>query len=115
MSFFKSLLLAIFATLFLTYVLGASFLELLNIQMYMDGELMEPLNAIGVSAVATVTLVLIALAIVLSVFGSLICIVFLILGALVMFAIGVFWPILLIAGAIWLITSHKRSKPVHLS
>ncbi len=37
MTFFKSLLLAIFATLFLTYVLGASFLELFDIHVYMDG------------------------------------------------------------------------------
>ena len=96
MTFFKSLLLAILATLFLTYVLGTSFLEMLDIDVYMDGQLIEPLKAIGVSAVATVILVLIALAIVLSVFGSLIFIGLLVVGSIVMVAIGVFWPILLI-------------------
>jgi hypothetical protein len=110
MTFFKSLLLAIFATLFLTYVLGISFLELVDISLYMDGELIEPLKAIGVSAVASVALVLIALAIVLSVFGSFIFISSLILGSLVMLAVGVFWPILLIAIIIWLAT---RNKTVH--
>ncbi|NQY86286.1 MAG: hypothetical protein HRT51_00845 [Colwellia sp.] len=110
MTFFKSLLLAIFATLFLTYVLGISFLELLDIKVYMDGELIEPLKAIGVSAVATVILVLIALAIVLSVFGSFIFISLLILGSVAMVAIGVFWPVLLIAVVIWLVTRNKADS-----
>ncbi len=109
MTFFKSLLLAISATLFLTYALGVSFLELLDINVYMDGELIEPLKAIGVSAVATVILVLIALAIVLSVFGSFIFISLLIMGSVAMVAIGVFWPVLLAAVAIWLVTRNKPS------
>lgn len=107
MTFLKSLLLAIFATLFLTYALGASFLELLNINVYMDGELIEPLKAIGVSAVASVMLVVIALAIVLSVFGTFIFISLLILGSVAMVAIGVFWPVLLITVVIWLVTRKK--------
>ena len=107
MSFLKSLLLAILATLFLTYVLGISFLQLLDINVYMDGELIEPLKAIGVSAVATVILVLIALAIVLSVFGSLIFLSLLLVGSLAMVAVGVFWPVLLIAVVIWLMTRNK--------
>ncbi|MBL4822501.1 MAG: hypothetical protein JKX90_03120 [Colwellia sp.] len=110
MTFFKSLLLAIFATLFLTYVLGISFLELLDIDVYMDGELIEPLKAIGVSALASVILVLIALAIVLSVFGSFIFISLLILGSVAMVAIGVFWPVLLIAVVIWLVTRNKADS-----
>ncbi len=113
MSFFKSLLLAIFATLFLTYVLGVSFLELLDINVYMDGELIEPLKVIGVSAVATVLLVLIALAIVLSVFGSLIFLGLLIAGSLAMVAIGIFWPVLLIAVVIWLVTRNRNHHQEH--
>lgn len=113
MTFFKSLLLAILATLFLTYVLGVSFLELLDINVYMDGELIEPLKAIGVSAVATVILVLIALAIVLSVFGTLIFLTLLLLGSIAMVAIGVFWPVLLIAVVIWLMTRHRNRSQEH--
>lgn len=110
MTFFKSLVLAIFATLFLTYVLGVGFLELFDINVYMDGEIIEPLKAIGVSAVATVVLVLIALAIVLSVFGSIIFVGLLIAGSVVMVAVGVFWPILIIAGVIWLVTRDKNPQ-----
>ena len=109
MSFFKSLILAIFATLFLTYVLGSSFIEMLDIDVYMGDELIEPLKAISISAVVVVCLVLLALAIVLSVFGSLIFIAMLILGGFAMVMIGVFWPILLIAGIIWLITRDKKA------
>jgi hypothetical protein len=109
MTFFKSLLLAIFATLFLTYALGTSFLELLDINVYMDGELIEPLKAIGVSAVAMVILVLIALVIVLSVFGSFVFISLLILGSVAMVAIGVFWPVFLAAVVIWLMTRTKST------
>ena len=113
MTFFKSLLLAIFATLFLTYVLGVSFLELLDINVTMNGELIEPLKAIGVSAVVTVILVFIALAIVLSVFGSLIFVGLVVAGSLVMVAIGVFWPVLLIAVIIWLVTRNKSTGRYH--
>ena len=109
MTFLKSLLLAIFATLFLTYALGSSFLELLNINVYMEGELIEPLKAISVSAVAIVLLVILSLAIVLSVFGTFIFISLLILGSVAMVAIGVFWPVLLIAVVIWLVTRDKRT------
>jgi hypothetical protein len=109
MTFLKSLLLALFATLFLTYAIGSSFLELLNINVYMEGKLIEPLKAIGFSAVAAVLLVILSLAIVLSMFGTFIFISLLILGAVAMVAIGVFWPVLLIAVVIWLVTGNNRT------
>lgn len=117
MTFFKSLLLAIFATLFLTFTLGISFLELFNINVYMEGEQVEPLRAIGVSAIAMVLLVFIVLAIVLSVFGSFIFIGLLLLGTIAMAAIGIFWPIIFIAIVIWLVTRNRDTldKPKRTS
>lgn len=109
MSFFKSLFLAIFATIFLTYVLGSSFIDLLDVDIYMDEQLIEPLKAISISALVMVILVLVALAIAMSVFGSLIFVAILLLGGGAMLLIGVFWPILLVAGAIWLVTRDKRT------
>ena len=109
MSFFKSLILAIFATLFLTYVLGSSFIEMLDIDVYMGNELIEPLKAISISAIVVVILVLVALAIVLSVFGSIIFITMLIVGGFAMVMVGVFWPILLVAVVIWLATRDKKT------
>ncbi len=107
MSFFKSLLLAILATIFLTYVLGAGFIEMLDLDIYMGDELIEPLQAISISALVMVILVLVALAIVLSVFGSLIFIGMLLLGGCALMMIGVFWPILLVALLIWLVARDK--------
>jgi len=108
MSFFKSLMLAIFATLFLTYVLGISFMEMFNVDLYVGEELIEPIKAISVSALIMVILVTAALAIVLSVFGSLIFIFMMIFGAIAMVMIGVFWPVIFIAFIIWAITRDKK-------
>lgn len=108
MSFFKSLCLAIFATIFLTYALGVSFMELLDVDIYMDAEVVEPLKAISFSALVVVLLVLVALAIAMSVFGTLIFIAMLVLGGGAMLLLGVFWPIFLIAFVIWLLARDKR-------
>jgi hypothetical protein len=110
MSFFKSLLLAILATLFLTYVFGVSMTELFDIDLYIDNELVEPIKAISLSALAAVVLVIVALAIVLSVFGSIIFITLLVFGCVAMVMVGVFWPVLLIAAIIWLITGPSRKR-----
>ncbi|KGJ96659.1 hypothetical protein [Colwellia psychrerythraea] len=110
MSFFKSLTLAILATIFLTYVFGVGMLELMNLHVMMDGEVIEPLKAIGVSALVVVLLVVMALAIVLSVFGSLIFIGLVLFGSIAMVTIGVFWPILLMAVVIWLFSRNKQPR-----
>ncbi|WP_057832878.1 hypothetical protein [Colwellia sp. TT2012] len=110
MSFFKSLILAIVATIFLTYVFGVGMLEMMNVHVMMDGEVIEPLKAIGVSALVVVLIVVIALAIVLSVFGSLIFICLVLCGSIAMVTIGVFWPILLMAVVIWLFSGNKDTK-----
>jgi hypothetical protein len=108
MTFFKSLFLAIFATMFLTYVLGVSLIELLDVDIYMGERLIEPLKAISISALVVVLLVLVALAIAMSVFGSLIFVAMLVLGGGAMLVIGVFWPIILVAVVIWLMCRDKK-------
>ncbi|MBU2871011.1 hypothetical protein [Colwellia sp. E2M01] len=110
MSFIKSLCLAILATLFLTYVFGASLLEWTNLQISMNGEAIEPIKAIGFSALITVLLVVSALVIVLSVFGGIVFIGLIIVGSIAMFTLGVFWPVFLIALVIWLLTSNKGAQ-----
>lgn len=112
MSFFKSLCLAIFATMFLTYVLGVSLIELLDVDIYMDEQLIEPLKAISISALVVVLLVLVALAIAMSVFGTLIFVAILLFGGGAMVLVGVFWPILIVALVIWAVTKDKRAAHV---
>jgi hypothetical protein len=101
-------MLAILATLFLTYVLGISFIEMFNVDLYVGEELIEPLKAISVSAIIMVIFVIMAFAIVLSVFGSLIFIGMMVFGALAMVMIGVFWPVIFIAFVIWLMVRDKK-------
>ncbi|GAA0812169.1 hypothetical protein KO495_02165 [Colwellia sp. D2M02] len=110
MSFGKSLLLAIVATLFLTYVFGTGFLQFADVNITMDGEFVEPIQAISVSALVMLALVLVGLAIVLSVFGSFIFIAVMVVGTLAMVTIGIFWPILLIALLIWLVSKEKQPE-----
>jgi len=114
MSFFKSLILAILATLFLTYVLGVSLLDIFDVDVYMGDELLEPIKAISVAAVVAVVLVLIALAIALTVFGSLIFVGMLVVGALGLVAVGVFWPVFVVAFIIWLVLKEPQRKSAHV-
>lgn len=110
MSFTKSLFLAIIATLLLTFMLGSSFINFFGVDVYMDDQLLEPLQTLSVAALLVVILVVIALAIVLSVFGSIIFVGMLIFGAILMVAVGVFWPVFLIAIVIWLCTKRDSQK-----
>jgi hypothetical protein len=109
MSFAKSLFLAILATLFLTYVFGTSINELLGVNIYMDGELVEPFQAISFAALIGVVLVIVAIAIVLSVFGSVLFMVMLIVGTIALSLMGVFWPVLLLALFIYWLTREPKT------
>lgn len=114
MPFFKSLVIAIIATLLLTYFLGASFLDLLGIEteqnIYVKGEILEPIKAISMSALMSVFLIIATLMIVLSVFGSIIFILLLGVGAVFMLMVGTLWPILLAAIIFWLLAGSSKSK-----
>lgn len=109
MSFIKCFLLAIIATVFLTYVFGANMIEILNLHVMIDGESVAPLTAIGFSALVVAVMVVIALTIALSMFGGLIFLSLLVIGGIGMAFIGVFWPVLLIAVAIWLFSRNKQT------
>jgi len=113
MSLFKSLLLAILATLLLTYMFGYSVMQFFDIDIYMNHQVVEPLKAISVSALIAVIVVLVAVAIIVSVFGSIIFVGMLVFGCIIMAVIGVFWPIFLMALIIWLIARDKKSHRSH--
>ncbi|SET78896.1 hypothetical protein [Thalassotalea agarivorans] len=108
MTFLKSLCLAILATVVLTVFLGLGLLEMFDIDVVVDSQILEPLAAIGLSALVAVFLVLVAFAIVLTVFGSLIFAAVVAVGAIAMALVGVFWPILVAAFIIWLLFRDKK-------
>ena len=80
-----------------------------DIDIYLDDKFIEPIQAIGISAIVMVILVLVALAIVLSVFGSFIFIAVLLVGGLAMLLIGTLWPLIVVAMVIWLVTQDRKS------
>jgi uncharacterized protein YqhQ len=116
MSFFKALILAVMATLFLTYFFGVSVMEWLNIDLDLNANeaqhqhVIEPLKKISVSAIIAVSLLLLALFVLLSVFGTIMFITVIVVGAFAMLMIGIFWPVLLIAIVIWLITKQSTRR-----
>ncbi|WP_448211753.1 hypothetical protein [Colwellia sp. MEBiC06753] len=114
MTFFKSLVLAILATLFLTYALGVSVLDIFDINIYMDDQLVEPIKSISFAALVAVLLVVVAMAIVLTVFGSIIFIGLLVIGSVGLVAVGVFWPVLLVALVLWLVLRESPNKSAHV-
>lgn len=113
MSFAKSLLLAIIAALLLTYVFGTGLMELLGVHIYLDDDLVSPLQAISVSALFVVLAVLVAAAIIISVFGGIIFIGVVIVCALGAAFLSVFWPILLFALVIYLLVREKPSQQAY--
>ncbi|WP_068544252.1 hypothetical protein [Thalassotalea crassostreae] len=107
MTFFKSLLLAIMATILMTYILGISVIDWFNIDIYIDQDKIEPIQAISMSALAAVVMVLVALAIILSIFGALIFTVMALVATFVVFGLSVFWPVLIVALLIYACTRDK--------
>jgi len=110
MTFFKSLLFAIVATIFLTYLFETSIAELLDADLYINDKLIEPIKDVGVSAFVMALIVIFTLVIALSVFGSLIFVGMIGVGAVVLSLVGVFWPIVLAAFIIWLVTKNSSSN-----
>ena len=110
MSFLKSFLLAILACLLLTFVFGGSFLSLFDGNIIVNGELIEPLAATSVTALVTLFLVVIALGIFFSVCGSLICLTIMFVVGVTILAVGFFWPVLLLAMVIWLMSRNKHNN-----
>jgi small-conductance mechanosensitive channel len=105
MAFLKSLIIAVFATIVLTYFFGVTLIEWFNIDLNLSGgfaqDSIEPLKKISVSAILAVVLLIVAVIIVFSVFGTIIVATFLSIGLILMLLLGAFWPIVFIGLIIW--------------
>lgn len=114
MPFFKSLILAIIATLFLTYIFGSGLIEMFNVDIHMGEEVIHPIihqmEAISFSALIVILVVIIVTTIIMSVFGAIIFIAMLVFGTIAVMALGLSWPVLLVAVFIWLLCRDKRSN-----
>jgi hypothetical protein len=109
MTLIKSLMLAVIITLLLTYTMGASLLDWLAIEVTMNHQLLEPMQAISTAAVIVVILVVLLLVIAFSVFGLLMFSAFIAAGAMLMLSFSFLWPIIIIAAIVWLVTDKRCS------
>ena len=112
MTFVKSLMLAVIITLLLTYLLGASILNWLDIDIIMHNQVVESMQAISISVVITVILVVLLLALVFSIFGLMMFVAMLGAGAVFMLSLSFLWPVFLIMLVVWLV-SDKPAKRCH--
>ncbi|QBY03830.1 hypothetical protein E2K93_05295 [Thalassotalea sp. HSM 43] len=108
MSFLKALLLAIVATLVITWALGVSLIELFNVSLYVEQQQIESWTAVSVAALIAVIVAIVTAAILVSVFGFVIFVLLSLFVALAALGIGLFWPVLLVALAIHLLTRERN-------
>ncbi|TKB45302.1 hypothetical protein [Thalassotalea mangrovi] len=110
MSFAKSLILAILATLLLTYLFGNTVFSWLDMDIVVDDHVVEPIEGIAIAALVGIILFVVGLAVFISVFGTLILVV---LGALIGLAfvgLTVFWPVLLVGFIVWLLCKEPAPE-----
>ena len=107
MTFIKSLFLAIFATLILTYVFGVSLLGVFDMNFSINQHHVESIQAISLAALLVVSFIIVASVIALSVFGSIIFVGLLLFGTLLCLAVGIAWPVLFLGIVLWLCCRNK--------
>ncbi|QDP00192.1 hypothetical protein [Thalassotalea sp. PS06] len=110
MSFTKSLLLAIIATLLLTYLFGNTVFSWLGVDIVVDDHVVEPIEGIAIAALVGVILFVVGLTIFISVFGTLILVLLAALAGLAFVGLTVFWPILLIGFIVWLLCKEPAPE-----
>lgn len=113
MSFIKALLLAIVATLLLTYLLGASVLSLFDIEPQSYNHYIDSISALSFSALAALIVIFITAMVLFSVFSGLFILVCIVLASIATLAVGVFWPVILLCGIIYWLTKDNHSTACH--
>jgi len=109
MNLLKNLALAVLIAILITYSLGYAASDLLNIQVQLDNNFVEPVTSLIVMIVVGVVLVLVGFAVALSVFAAIGFALFAILAALVFAGLGSIWPILLaVVIIIWALKDKKH-------
>ncbi|TLU64343.1 hypothetical protein FE810_12140 [Thalassotalea litorea] len=110
MSFTKSLFLAIIATLLLTYLFGNTMFAWLGMDIVIDDQAVEPIEAIAIAALIGVIFFIVGLTLFISVFGTLILVLLAALTGLAVVGLSVFWPILLFGFVIWLLCREPTTE-----
>lgn len=115
MAFFKALIIAILVTLFITYFLGTSILDFIEYGTLSHASWLESMKTINLSALATLSIIVLVSFALLTVFGTIILLVALCLGAIILFMLGAFWPLILIACVLYYLCRDKRDDDYYCS
>ena len=110
MSFIKSLLIAVLATVLITYFLGTTLLELLGIQLEQFETWRVSMEAINMSALGGIAIALVIALVLFTVFGVFILVFTLILSCIAFAIVGAFWPMIIVAMLIYFICRNKTPR-----
>lgn len=109
MNFIKSIFLAIVITVCLTYIFDVNNLALTDAKFTMNGEALHPLMAFGAFSLFALFATCLAIAVLFSLFGGFLVISLFVIACITFLSIKVFWPIMLIALALWVFSRPKKT------
>lgn len=111
MSIIKATLIAIIATLMLTYFFGASVTYWFTGSYEPYNNFVEHVSQVNKTALLSIIMVFIALFVALLLFGALLAVVLTIFVVIALAILGVFWPVLLVAVVIYLLCRKPKALP----
>lgn len=104
----KNAALAIIIAVLLTYAFGNLFSDWWGIHLMMGDEMLTPFENFAAASAVGIVFVIIGIIVAFSLFGALALAAVAGIAALLVAGVAAFWPIILVAMAVWLIARSKR-------
>ncbi len=104
----KNAALAIVIAVLLTYAFGNLFSDWWGIHLMMGDEMLTPFENFAAASAVGIVFVIIGIIVAFSLFGALALAAIAGIAALLVAGVAAFWPIILVALAVWLIARSKR-------
>ncbi len=109
----KNFLLALFIAIVLMNCLGSVVEDLLGMHLVMSDELLSPWQNIAVFSIVGVVLAIVGFVVALSVMGTVILAIGAVLFALLLAGVSAFWPVIVIAIAIFALKKRNSASYEH--
>ena len=109
----KNFLLALFIAIVLMNCLGSVVEDLLGMHLVMSDELLSPWQNIAVFSIVGVVLAIVGFVVALSVMGTVILAICAVLFALLLAGVSAFWPVIVIAIAIFALKKRNSTSYEH--
>ncbi len=104
----KNAALAVVIAVLLTYAFGNLFSNWWGIHLMMGDEMLTPFENFAAASAVGIVFVIIGIIVAFSLFGALALAAVAGIAALLVAGVAAFWPIILVAMAVWLIARSKR-------